>query len=153
MTRSAETDKNKKKKRKEKRKKQKPLLPFKDPDNLLREDVLLAKESTDEALKLVDARMAMIEKIDKHPLSWPVATEYQKLKRSREEDTEDAKLFALAEKKVKEYKKIKNDEAKEKSARQKVVFQPRDPSRRFGKVSLSLSSQFPAALLVRVQHY
>ena len=79
--------------------------------------------------------MDMIEKIDRHPLSWPVATEYQKLKRAKPEDTEDAKLFALAEKNVKEFKKARNDKAKGKSVvRQKIVFQPRTQQRRFGKV-------------------
>ena len=65
------------------------------------EDVTLAKEALDRATALIDARMNMIEKVDNHPLSWPVATEYQKLKRARTDD-EDDKLFAAAEKKVKD---------------------------------------------------
>ena len=48
----------------------------KDPTKLYMEDVNLAREAMAAALKLVDARMAMVEKVDKHPLSWPVATEY-----------------------------------------------------------------------------
>ena len=44
--------------------------------------------------------MGMIERIDSHPLSWPVATEFQKMKRSRPADQEDEKLFQEAEKKV-----------------------------------------------------
>ena len=70
--------------------------------------------------------MTMIEKIDKHPLSWPVATEYQRLKRARTDNSEEDKLFALAEKKVQEDRKVRNDEAKAKAAaRQRVFLQPK----------------------------
>ena len=102
---------------------------------MYREDLLLAKDAISETLKLCDARLDMIEKIDAHPLSWPVATEFQKMKRAKTEDTEDAKLFAMAEKKIKDQKKAKLDEAKMKSsARQKVVLQPRNSYPRFGNV-------------------
>ena len=127
------------------------ILSFsKDPDNLYREDVILAKEAVGEALKLIDARMDMIEKIDSHPLSWSVATEYQRMKRARTEDTEDAKLFALAEKKVKEQKKIKLDEAKSKTAfRQKVALQSRNAAPRFGNVVVLHLSQVAASVTSR----
>ena len=104
---------------------------------MYREDVILAKEAVAESLKLIDARMDMIEKIDSHPLSWSVATEYQKMKRARPEDTEDAKLFALAEKKVKEQKRAKLDEAKAKSTfRQRVALPSRNATPRFGNVAV-----------------
>ena len=102
------------------------------------EDITLAKEALERATSLIDTRMNMIEKIDTHPLSWPVATEFQKLKRARADD-EDDKLFAAAEKKVKEQRKAKNDEAKLKAqtaGRQRMNFTQR-PSQlqgRFGKV-------------------
>ena len=80
--------------------------------------------------------MTMIEKIDKHPLSWPVATEYQRLKRARTDNSEEDKLFALAEKKVQEDRKVRNDEAKAKAAaRQRVFLQPKNQMRRIGKVT------------------
>ena len=123
----------------------------------MREDVFLARDSIGATMELVEARMDMIEKIDRHPLSWPVATEFQKLKRAKPQDTEDAKLFALAEKNVKEFKRAKNDEAKEKTAmRQKIVYQPKTQPRRFGKVLVLsyLISDIPStALLVRVRYY
>ena len=102
------------------------------------EDVTLAKESLERATALIDARMNMIEKVDNHPLSWPVATEFQKLKRAKTDD-EDDKLFAAAEKKVKEERKAKNDEAKLKAqtaGRQRLNFasRPSHPQGRFGKV-------------------
>ena len=90
------------------------------------EDVELAREAVTDSMKLVEARMFMIERIDKHPLSWPVATEYQKLKRARTDDLEDNKFFAPAEKKVKEERKAKNDEAKSKGqTKQRITFQSR----------------------------
>ena len=56
-----------------------------------------------------------LEKVDRHPLFWPVFTQFQKLKRAQIDD-EDDKLFAAAEKRVKpllkEERKAKNDEAK-----------------------------------------
>ena len=58
---------------------------------------------------VVEARMIMIEQIDKHPLSWPVATKYQRLKRMKAGNTEDDKLLSLAKKKVREDKFIQND--------------------------------------------
>ena len=74
------------------------------------EDVNLARESLEKVTNMIELRMTMIEKVDVHPLSWPVATEFQKMKRARCEG-EDDKLFAAAEKKVKEDRKSKNDEA------------------------------------------
>ena len=102
------------------------------------EDVNLAKESLAKALQLIESRMTMIEKVDAHPLSWPVATEFQKMKRARTED-EDDKIFAAAEKKVKEDRKQKNEEARVKSQatnKQKINFMPRPQyQNRFGNVS------------------
>ena len=102
------------------------------------EDVNLAKEALDRATSLIDARMKMIERVDSHPLSWPVATEYQKLKRAKTDD-EDDKLFAAAEKKVKDERKVKNDEAKLKAQnagrqRMNLTQRPSQPQGRFGKV-------------------
>ena len=102
------------------------------------EDITLAKEALERATSLIDARMNMIEKVDSHPLSWPVATEFQKMKRAKTDD-EDDKLFAAAEKKVKEERKAKNDEAKIKAqaaGRQRINFahRPLQPQGRFGKV-------------------
>ena len=107
----------------------------KDPTKLYMEDINLAREAMTEALKLVDARMAMVEKVDKHPLSWPVATEYQELKRARSDDAEDDKLFAAAEKKVKEDRQSRSDEAKAKAStygRQRLSLQSR-PSTSYGR--------------------
>ena len=59
---------------------------------------------------MVTNRMEMIERIDKHPLSWPVATEFQKLKRAKTGSLEDEKLFLQAEKKVADDRK-KREEA------------------------------------------
>ena len=124
---------------------------FKDPERLYREDVLLAKEAVTASLKLVDARMSMIEKIDKHPLSWPVATEYQRLKRAKTENAEEDKLFALAERKVQDDRKVKNDEAKAKAAaRQRIFLQPKSQIRRIGIVFV-LRSPFPLQLLCLIQ--
>ena len=78
------------------------------------EDITLAKEALEKAATLIEGRMSMIEKVDAHPLSWPVATEFQKMKRARV-DNEDDKLFAAAEKKVKEDRKVKNEEARSKA--------------------------------------
>ena len=95
--------------------------------------MLLAKDSIADSLKLVEARMNMIERIDKHPLSWPVATEYQKLKRMKAGNAEDDKLFSLAEKKVKEDKKSRNDEAQAKSTeKQRLSFLLKGQPKRFG---------------------
>ena len=60
---------------------------------------------------LIDAQNIMIEKVNNNPLSWAVATKFQKLKRARTDD-EDDKLFAAAEKKLKDERKAKKDEAK-----------------------------------------
>ena len=103
------------------------------------EDVNLAKESLEKVDKMIESRMSMIEKVDTHPLSWPVATEFQKMKRARCEG-EDDKLFAAAEKKVKEDRKTKNDEAKLKTqtgSKQKLSFmqRPSQPQGRFGNVT------------------
>ena len=102
------------------------------------EDITLAKEALERATSLIDARMSMIEKVDNHPLSWPVATEFQKLKRARTDD-EDDKLFAAAEKKVKDERKAKNEEAKLKAqtaGRQRLNFaqRPMHLQGRFGIV-------------------
>jgi len=111
------------------------------------EDITLAKEALERATSLIDTRMNMIEKIDTHPLSWPVATEFQKLKRARADD-EDDKLFAAAEKKVKEQRKAKNDEAKLKAqtaGRQRMNFMQR-PSQlqgRFGFQPFRIGSVAP----------
>ena len=107
----------------------------KDPSKLFMEDVNLAREAMTAALKLVDARMAMVEKVDKHPLSWPVATEYQKMKRARSDDAEDDKLFAAAEKKVKEDRQSRSEEAKAKASnygKQRLSLQSR-PSTSYGR--------------------
>ena len=110
---------------------------LKDPEAMYKEDLILAKDAIAETLKLVDARLDLIEKMDAHPLSWPVATEFQKMKRAKTEDTEDAKLFALAEKKIKDQKKAKSDEAKTKSSfKQKVFLQPRNARPRLGNVEV-----------------
>ena len=63
-------------------------------------DIIAARDALEEATAKIDARMAMIERIDAHPLSWPVATEFQRMKRARPCDNEEEKLFKEAEKKV-----------------------------------------------------
>ena len=84
-------------------------------------------------MKLVESQMEMIERIDKHPLSWPVATEFQKLKRMKPGNAEDDKLFSLAEKKVKEDKKLRNEEARAKSnVKQRLSFLPKGQPKGFG---------------------
>ena len=98
------------------------------------EDVNLAKEALNNASKLIESRLSMIEKIDAHPLSWPVATQFQKMKRAKTDD-EDDKLFAAAEKKVKEDKKAREDEArmrKTSSGKQKLNFVSKSSFGRFG---------------------
>ena len=100
-------------------------------------DVNLAKEALDNAMKLIDSRMSMsyVERIDDHPLSWPVATEYQKMKRAQS-DGEDDKIFAAAEKKVKEERTKKSDEAKQRQiavGKQRMNFVPKASYGKFGK--------------------
>jgi hypothetical protein len=75
----------------------------------------VAKDSVDKAAELVRARMEMIKKIDKHSLSWPVATEFQKLKRAKPKDDGDDKLFQQVEKKVLNERKKREDEQKAKT--------------------------------------
>ena len=89
---------------------------FKNPEKLSWDDIHIVKEAVSDAIKLIDSRMDMIEKIDKHPLSWPVATEFQKLKRSKTCDAEDEKLFIQAEKKVTEDRKQRQTAQKEASS-------------------------------------
>ena len=92
------------------------------------EDIILAKEALKGAAKFIEAQISLIEKRDLHPLSWAVATEFRKLKRTRlDMDSEDDKIFVAAEKKVKE------DEAK---SEQKITFmqRPSEPQGRFGNV-------------------
>ena len=97
------------------------------------EDVNLAKDALGNALKLIESRMAMIERIDAHPLSWPVATQYQKMKRAKVDD-EDDKIFAAAEKKVKDEKKAKSDEAKQRqTGKQKLNFVSKSAYGRYGE--------------------
>ena len=74
-------------------------------------DIHSGRESIGEALKMVSTRMEMIERIDGHPLSWPVATEFQKLKRAKTGNLEDEKLFVQAEKKVAEDRKKREEAA------------------------------------------
>ena len=83
-----------------------------DPENLAWDDIFAAREAIGEATKLVDSRMGMIERIDTHPLSWPVATEFQKLKRAKSTNIEDEKLFLQAEKNVSEERKKREDSQK-----------------------------------------
>ena len=106
----------------------------KDPQRMYVEDINLAKEALDNASKLIESRLSMIEKIDAHPLSWSVSTQFQKMKRAKTDD-EDDKLFAAAEKKVKEDKKAKEDEArlrKISSGKQKLNFVSKAPFGKFG---------------------
>jgi hypothetical protein len=51
-----------------------PTAAMKKPETMSVDDFHIATDAVEEATKLVTTRMAMIEKIDKHPLSWPVAT-------------------------------------------------------------------------------
>jgi hypothetical protein len=88
---------------------------MKQPEKMSVDEFHVAKDSVDKAAELVRARMEMIEKIDKHPLSWPVATEFQKLKRAKPEDDGDNKLFQQAEKKVLNERKKREDEQKAKT--------------------------------------
>ena len=83
-----------------------------DPKRLGWDDIFAARDAIGEATKLVDSRMGMIERIDKHPLSWPVATEFQKLKRAKSSNIEDEKLFLQAEKNVSEERKKREDTQK-----------------------------------------
>jgi hypothetical protein len=66
---------------------------MKKPETMSVDNFHIARDAVDEAAKKVTTRMSMIEKIDKHPLSWPVATKFQRLKRAKPEDDEDDKLF------------------------------------------------------------
>ena len=75
------------------------------------DDIFAARDALAETFKFVDDRMAMIERIDKHPLSWPVATEFQRLKRAKTGDAEDEKLFQQAEKKVEADRKKREETA------------------------------------------
>ena len=72
-------------------------------------DITIGRDEIGATLKLVANRMAMIERIDAHPLSWPVATEFQRLKRAKTGDTEDEKLFQQAEKKVSDERKKREE--------------------------------------------
>ena len=109
---------------------------------MYKEDVLLAKKAVNDAVKLVDARMQMIERIDKHPLSWPVAAEFQKLKRAKTGDAEDEKLFAAAEKKVKEAKMAKSAENRPKwNPKQRVALASRPTAPRNGEVKKGSQTQ------------
>ena len=85
-----------------------------DPEKMQWDDVFAARDAIAEATKLVDNRMKLIERIDAHPLSWPVATEYQKLKKAKEGSgsAEDEKLFSQAEKNVADERKKREDRPK-----------------------------------------
>ena len=72
-------------------------------------DITIGRDEIGATVKLVENRMAMIERIDAHPLSWPVATEYQRLKRVKTGDHEDEKLFQQAEKKVSDERKKREE--------------------------------------------
>ena len=80
-------------------------------ENLGWTDIFAAREALEEAAAKIDARMAMIERIDAHPLSWPVATEFQRMKRARPCDNEEEKLFKEAEKKVQADRKKREEAA------------------------------------------
>ena len=83
---------------------------LKTPD-LAWDDIFAARDALAETFKFVDDRMTMIERIDKHPLSWPVATEFQQLKRAKTGDAEDKKLCQQAEKKVEADRKKREETA------------------------------------------
>jgi hypothetical protein len=85
---------------------------MKRPETMSVDEFHIARDAVDEAAKMVTTRMSMIEKIDKHPLSWPVATEFQRLKRAKPEDDEDDKLFQQAEKKVLTERKKRDEDSK-----------------------------------------
>lgn len=74
-------------------------------------DITVGRDEIGATLKLVENRMGMIERIDAHPLSWPVATEFQRLKRAKTGDHEDEKLFQQAEKKVSDERKKREESA------------------------------------------
>ena len=59
---------------------------LKTPD-LSWDDIFAARNALAETFKFVDNRMTMIERNDKHLLSWPVATEFQRLKRAKTHKT------------------------------------------------------------------
>ena len=86
------------------------------PDSMGWDDIFAARDAISEGMKLIDARLKMIERIDAHPLSWPVATEFQRLKRAKEGNVEDEKLFTQAEKNVTEERK-KREEAQKGTAK------------------------------------
>ena len=90
-----------------------------DPEKMGWDDVFAARDAIAQATKLVDTRMQLIERIDAHPLSWPVATEYQKLKKAKEGSggVEDEKLFLQAEKNVAEERKKREDTQKASTAK------------------------------------
>ena len=98
------------------------------------DDIFAAREAIDDGIKQVDARMSMIEKIDAHPLSWPVATEFQKLKRAKPEDQETEKLFKEAERIVTADRKKRDELTKPGSNRVNDRFHY---SKRPGKISAS----------------
>ena len=64
-------------------------------------------------------KMCLIEKMGKNDLSWSYGTEFQRMKRAKEEETEGEKVLLIAEKKLmlrrkylrreKQRKKIKGD--------------------------------------------
>jgi hypothetical protein len=85
---------------------------MKKPEIMTVDEFHIAKDAVEEASKMVTDRMSMIEKIDKHPLSWPVATEFQRLKRAKPEDDEDDKLFQQAEKKVLTERKKRDEDSR-----------------------------------------
>ena len=98
-------------------------------------DIAAARDALEESLGKIDARMAMIERIDAHPLSWPVATEYQRMKRARPCDKEEEKLFQEAEKKVAADRK-KREEATSSASGKSVSMRTNDKfhfSRRNGE--------------------
>jgi hypothetical protein len=102
---------------------------MKNPDKMTVDEFHVAKDSVTKAVELVGVRMEMIEKIDKHPLSWPVATEFQKLKRAKPEDDGDDKLFLQAEKKVLTDRRKREDEQKAKSRSSSINRPFRAPQR------------------------
>jgi hypothetical protein len=108
------------------------MAAMKKPETMSVDDFHVARDSVQEASKMVTTRMDMIEKIDKHPLSWPVATEFQKLKRAKPEDDEEDKLFQQAEKKVMSERKRRDDESKTK-ARQSSSNRPFRAPQRFSQ--------------------
>lgn len=115
---------------------------LKDPETMGWDDVFAARDSLSDAMRKVDERLRMIERIDKHPLSWPVATEYQRLKRAKTGDVEEEKVFAQAEKNVAEANK-KREEASKKAAVAKGSLNDRfHYEKRTGELLCSVQSWF-----------